>query len=603
MDVLVLPDNEVAQVFAEDTGVQVIRHDSGRPWLAGHWAEGEIDLFVSGSRRLAISGCGQAGHAGRAGRDAAQRELSRARSLRDLDHLIRALPGSFHVFASFGGTTRSQGTVSTRRQIFYAQIAGMTMASTGPSALTAIMGARLDEDTLALRLLSPVAPWPLSLRSVWCGVRQLAVGCWLQVDRDGGHRAVNWWHPPRDRLPRAEAAGAVRAVLRDAVAARTSDRAVVSADLSGGLDSTSLCFLAATTGARLLTYHWRPLDPANDDSRWAETAAGYLPNAQHRVIGPDEAPAWFGTGSGHGDPEGPLVWSRNRRNLEYLAKLDAAGGSGLHLIGVGGDELFGALPGYVWSLFRKHPVNSVPVINRYRAVNRWALGSTIRGLADRSSFAESLAATADRLTTPAPGPSAAPLGWRGPVSMPSWVTPGAAERVRDLLRQAAAAGPAPLDDDRAQHQVLESLVLSGGALRQLASAFGGLGVEWDAPFLDDRVIDVALSVRVEDRIAPGRYKPVLTAAMRGTTPDVILDRRSKGEYSAEAFDGLRRNRQALLRLCDGLHLEALGLVDAGALRAALTRLGPEARHVNPLENTLACEAWLRSVTPVPAGGR
>jgi asparagine synthase (glutamine-hydrolysing) len=83
---------------------------------------------------------------------------------------------------------------------------------------------------------------------------------------------------------------------------------------------------------------------------------------------------------------------------------------------------------------------------------------------------------------------------------------------------------------------------------------------------------------------------------------VILDRRSKGEYSAEAFEGLRRNRQALLGLCDDLHLERLGLVDARALRDALDRLGPEARHVNPLENTLACEAWLRSVTALPSGG-
>jgi asparagine synthase (glutamine-hydrolysing) len=596
MDVLIFPDNEIAQVFAEDARVQVIRHESGHPWLAGHWADGEMHLFASGNRRLAIAGCV------RVDPDVAERELARARSLRDLDGLARGLPGSFHLFASFGGTTRSQGTVSTRRQIFHAEIAGMTMASTGPAALTALMGARLDEDTLALRLLSPTVPWPLSLRSVWSGVRQLAVGGWLQVDRDGGHRTVRWWHPPRERLPLAEAAGAVRAVLLDAVAARTRDRAVISADLSGGLDSTSLCFLAAETGARLLTYHWCPRDPANDDSRWAETAASHLPNADHRFIGPDEAPAWYATADGHGDPEGPLAWSRNRSNLEYLAKLDSAGGSNLHLIGVGGDELFGALPGHLWSLFRGHPLKSIPVINRYRAVNRWALGSTVRGLADRTSFARSLATTAGTLTTAAPGPSAAPLQWRGPVTMPPWVTPGAVETARDLLRQAAAAGPDPLDDDRAQHQVVESLVLSGGALRQLASAFGGLGVEWDAPFLDDRVIDVALSVRVEDRIAAGRYKPVLTAAMHGTVPDVILDRRSKGEYSAEAFEGLRRNRQALLGLCDDLHLERLGLVDARALRDALDRLGPEARHVNPLENTLACEAWLRSVTALPSGG-
>jgi asparagine synthase (glutamine-hydrolysing) len=612
MEFLIIPDNETAgQVLDHGAAPQVIRHASGRPWLAGRWAEHEMLEVESGRRRLAIAGCAPATPAGAA---VAERELARARSLGDLAQLTSLLPGSFHLLASFDGHTRSQGAISTSRQIFYAQTGGITVASDRPAALTRTIGARLDEEALALRLLTPMVPWPLSTRPVWRGVSELPVGCWLHVGPDGAGRAIRWWSPPRAEVPLAEAAGAVREALRDAIAARASQRDVISADLSGGLDSASLCFLAAGTGARLLTYHWRPLDPANDDTRWAELAAGYLPGAHHRFIGADDTPAWFGTHDGPAgtedpagpgapeDLEGPLAWNRNRRHMEHLTRLDAAEGSGFHLTGLGGDELFGALPGYLWSLFRSHPLASARIVNRYRLVNRWSLCSTARGLLDRESFARSLARTAETVTAPPLGRSEAQLGWRGPVRVPAWVTEGTVARVRDLLRQAADAGPVPLDDDRAQHQLLESAVSSGATVRQLRSASSRQGVEWDAPFLDDRVLHAALSVLIQDRIAPGSYKPVLAAAMRGVVPDAILGRRSKGEYSAEAFDGLRRNRQALRGLCDDLQLERLGLVSAGALRDALTRPGPEARDVNLLENTLACEAWLRTVTTVPSGG-
>jgi len=103
-----------------------------------------------------------------------------------------------------------------------------------------------------------------------------------------------------------------------------------------------------------------------------------------------------------------------------------------------------------------------------------------------------------------------------------------------------------------------------------------------------------LAIRVEDRAAWGKYKPVLKAAMRGQVPDEILERRTKGEYSAEEYDGLQRNRQPLLEMCEDLQLSRLGLVDAAPLRAALSSLSPDTQQLTPLQTTLACESWLRS---------
>ncbi|UXX91729.1 asparagine synthase-related protein [Streptomyces sp. AD2-2] len=176
------------------------------------------------------------------------------------------------------------------------------------------------------------------------------------------------------------------------------------------------------------------------------------------------------------------------------------------------------------------------------------------------------------------------------------------DAVRRLLRDTAEREhPEPHHRDRAQHQTLDIVVQSGSGIRQLDTALADLGVACEAPFLDDRVVEAALSVRIEDRLVSGDFKPMLRRAVRGIVPEEILARRSKGEFSAEAFQGMRRNRGDLLALCDDLRLARLGLVDPDALRTAL--LGPksQSRQLVPYENTLACESWLRSVA-APASG-
>ncbi|RSM59776.1 asparagine synthase [Actinoplanes sp. ATCC 53533] len=609
MNFLILPDSPDAADVAERavaSGTRVIPHASGRPWLVGDWQDDACALVVAGAHRLAVFG------RTRFDRGAAERRLARARTGTDLDALARGLPGAVHLTASLDGLTRTQGTLSTARQVFHAQLGGVTVAASGARQLIRLIGATPDDDALALRLVSPIAPWPLLLRPIWSGVRSLAVGHWLQVDRAGRHREVAWWRPPPPEQPLALAATAIRDALTESLAARTATRRAVSADLSGGLDSTSLCFLAARAGADLVTQHWVPIDRANDDTSWARRAAEALPGARHRFVEPADAPTWFTTGAdgaAEQDTEGPLNWTRNRAHHEHQTRLLATEGVDLHLIGVGGDELFGLQSTYFWSLFRRHPLRGLPTIRRAQLVNRWSLGSTARALLDRSTYAHSLAVMADGLTHDGPPPRrAAPQRWGNDIRLPPWASAAAVDAVCRQLRVAAGEGTPSLDPDPLQHQTLQSVIRSGVALRQLNSALDGHGVGWEAPLLDDRVLEAALAVRVEDRMSRGRYKPVLTAALRGIVPDPILARRSKGEFSAEMYAGVQRNLSALLDVVDDLRLARIGLVDPRALRAELLRPQPDPRRLRFLEATLAYETWLRSAEttgphPLTAGDR
>ncbi|TJZ44633.1 hypothetical protein FCH28_30480 [Streptomyces piniterrae] len=52
---------------------------------------------------------------------------------------------------------------------------------------------------------------------------------------------------------------------------------VWTADLSGGVDSTSLCFLAAEAGAEVVALTLKLSDPGNEDSAYARQVAAQLP--------------------------------------------------------------------------------------------------------------------------------------------------------------------------------------------------------------------------------------------------------------------------------------------------------------------------------------
>ncbi|MCC3770362.1 asparagine synthase-related protein [Streptomyces sp. UNOC14_S4] len=166
--------------------------------------------------------------------------------------------------------------------------------------------------------------------------------------------------------------------------------------------------------------------------------------------------------------------------------------------------------------------------------------------------------------------------------------------VRDRLCEAASSGARPLARQHGQHTALACVLAGGRGIHQLNQFTTPLGLEYAAPYLDDGVIEAALAVRVPERFAPGRYKPVLAAAMHGIVPAAILGRSTKGEYSAEFHTGLRRNRASLLELFDDPLLARAGLIDASALRARLLGLHPDPRYLRDLDPTLGCEVWLRS---------
>jgi asparagine synthase (glutamine-hydrolysing) len=83
--------------------------------------------------------------------------------------------------------------------------------------------------------------------------------------------------------------------------------------------------------------------------------------------------------------------------------------------------------------------------------------------------------------------------------------------------------------------------------------------------------------------------------MRGIVPDESLTRQTKANGSGDVDPGLRRHREELLTLWEDSRLGRLGLIDADALRETCTRPLPPELQFGALDQTVACEVWLRSL--------
>jgi asparagine synthase (glutamine-hydrolysing) len=565
-----------------------VSHPSGRPWLLGRWAEGIAAVGEAGPTKVALIGQ----HAVTAAQ--LTNAAGQIRTLADVDRLAASLAGSTHLAASVAGRVRVQGTVTGVRRVFHARIGGVSVAADRADMLVYLLDADVDERRLALHLLEPPILYPLAGQPVWRGVSLLPTDNYLVLDRDGRDRSLRWWTLPEPSVPMADGASALREALAAAVAARTRGRELVSCDL-GGVDSTAVCCLAAREDAQVVAYTAASPDPLADDVAWAARTVAGLGNVEHHVIPADEMPlVYHGLFDLHDRLDEPCSATVDRDRWLVIADRAGARGSGLHLTGFGGDELLYGSLAHLHALLRTSPRVGLRQLRGFAAKYRWPRGAALRQLADSSPYHAWLARVADTLTGPPPPPNEPLLDWGFTPRLPPWTTPAAAQTVRDLIR-AQARATQPLANGRGQHRELETMRFVSRMTRQFDQMAASFGVTLAAPYYDDRVIEAGLAVRPEERITPWRYKPLIVEAMRGVVPEESRIRQTKANGSCDADPGLRRHRNELLALWEDSRLGQLGLIDADALHETCTRPLPPELQFGGLDQTIACEVWLRSL--------
>ena len=371
--------------------------------------------------------------------------LSHGGSLCEAAGSAASLSGSYCAIVSQGGQTALATDLAGLHRLWYREAPeGIEFAST-PLALVRGSTADLDADALAARLFCSDFHTGLPGGSLYERVTEVPPDRVLLLN--GASVSLAPRNPVWHRASSREGANALREALETGVRARFSGANTVTADLSGGMDSSTLALLAARhrdDPLPALTYT-DPFAVNDDDADYAALLASRASGLEQVIVkgnaaclpftGMDDVPL-----TDHPSLD-TVIFARDR------VRLLPASGACPHLVGDGGDAVLGAPLTYLTALTR---MSALPRLvhetrgwarMRHRPVHR-IMRSVWR--ASRTTYAATLAALATRLEgLPSNGfrgngPRVERnIVWAHLGSSTQWGTPRARTAVAERLRHAA----------------------------------------------------------------------------------------------------------------------------------------------------------------------
>ncbi|MGZ5443103.1 MAG: asparagine synthetase B family protein [Thermoanaerobaculia bacterium] len=375
-------------------------------------------------------------------------------------------------------------------------------------------------------------------------------------------------------------------LLREAVSVRLQSDRPVAAELSGGLDSSTIVCLAAglvrdgaVPAPDLLTISY-VFDEAtaSDERRYVEEveqAVGrrgiHLREEDHRILSTlaeVESPLY---------PTPEVCFLARHRHVQQT--MEAAGARVL-MRGIGGDQV---LWGEADQLYE--PMDHFQArrfIAMHRSLRKWAP-------ALRTSYFELLRRSVLR---PLLGRSGGHAGHDH--RMPGWLSPDFVERahVHQRIEHVPASARRRPPSWRAQARMVDDL-LSYFSLGYYVDR-GALDVTY--PFMHRPLVELCLGMPLEQKLRPRETRSVLRRALRDVLPPAIAQRKNKQGPDEAIVRALAREWPVLHEMFSDSRAASHGIIERDTFLTALTR----ARHgVNinlpALLRIISIECWLRTL--------
>ncbi|TVT43831.1 asparagine synthase [Amycolatopsis rhizosphaerae] len=494
------------------------------------------------------------------------------------------------------------GDLAGQHVVFFARTDdGEVVLGSHASELAHHTDRSLDPSWLAARLLVPNASDVWWTGSPWRGVRAVRPGWALRLTREGQATTtcLDSFPQPHGRLRKAGTE--LRTALTESVRNRVAAASRPTVDLSGGLDSSTVAVLAAGAAMEQVPAITLTADGV-EDVEIAAAVARAVPGLAHEQWPiPDAVLPYSGLDAVPvvDEPDSNVATlARSRWWLRLLAEF----GSDLHLSGDGGDAVLIALPAYLADLACPRRLPEL-----WRHVAGWArlrhqaphalvrAASAVR----RTSYRAALQAEAKRLRGVAPSASgwARLVAWVEHSRVAEWMTPTARNAVAQRLDEHADAHPSPVvPGELGIGDALSwlSLATFGRAQRLYTDLAATMGVDHHAPYLDDTVVRACWSVAASLRTTPDRAKPLLRYAMGELVPPQLIGRRTKGDYTALVYRGLRENAPMLREVLTRSRLAELGIINDRAIQTAIDRAAAGVPiPLGAFDAVVGTELWLR----------
>lgn len=368
-----------------------------------------------------------------------------------------------------------------------------------------------------------------------------------------------------------DAADEFRRLLTRAVMRRTQATSRTAVFVSGGLDSSALICLAASAGDVVGIHYGVQRDAAADEYRYIEALRAHGLTIEEVPFLPmiDVATAQRSVLEG----EAPVL-DLVPATLARAAARSVAADAGTVLVGTWGDQVLSPFPPAhhrAWTPWTVHRLA--------RAYQRYMTDVPLRDIA------RALRRHAMRMHAP------------------EFVLQRRRERMRRacvfdvLATRIAEFGPAErigTYEQAVARNVFSAQALTG--IETTAKWATANGIDARLPFLDADLLSFLRCIPDEIAYHEHALKPLLREAMKGTVPEVIRQRRDKGDYTA-IMQGESLPRSAVLDLLDGLRRPVQhDLMSPAAARKTLARIERETNIWDGSGVTamvLGLDVWLR----------
>jgi asparagine synthase (glutamine-hydrolysing) len=378
-----------------------------------------------------------------------------------------------------------------------------------------------------------------------------------------------------------------RAVFGEAVRRRLRSDSPILAELSGGMDSSSIVCMADTIIARGAAETPR-LDTVSyyDDSEPNWNERPYFTKVEEKRgrpgthidvgkqepfqfdVDPEHFAATPGSGGGH----------VSEASKQFAACM-ASQGNRVVLSGIGGDEVTGGVPTptpELEDLIARAKFGQLAHQLKVWALNKRKPWFHLFFEAARGFFSPALVGLPEH-KRPAP-----------------WLNPGFVKRNRAALQgyetRLKLFGPPPTFQ--------ENISTLAALQRQLAcdAPHAEPSYEKRYPYLDRNLLEFTYAVPREQLVRPGHRRSLMRRALTGIVPNELLNRKRKAYVSRSPMVGVTTEWSRLIEITQGMLTDRVGIADSIHFAKALQKIrqGQEVPVVTVMR-TLCIEIWLRSI--------
>ncbi len=467
------------------------------------------------------------------------------------------------------------------RPVFYSDRRGSLAFASHLEALPALTGLRdLDEAWIGDYLAFGKHP---GSSTVYASVSVLEPGRSLRWSRSGLSNKSTWSFnelKPRTNSHKSDNEERFRNLLCEAVT--TAREGKTWAELSGGLDSSSVVCAALQAGTRDLEALSIVYSRSNtaDEREWMQALLSERP-IPWRVLDGDEAQP-FSELPDRLLPQPSstvLNWKLFRKYRELAQTNDVR----VILTGTGGDNVLFAppvKPVYLADWLLKFDLRKI-----YRELHLWQDGEAKRRSL-RHLFMENAARP---LMQYARGRSLMIEG--NDKRICPWIAPDFQKRLN--LKPANVAGASPRMRSVGDQYTYERFWMQS---LDATSSWNLLAIDFQfrAPLLYRPLVEFMYALPWREKILPGQDRVLQRSALKGILPERIRTRRNKRSTDEAIFAGLLGNREAYALLTENPLIVSRGYVQGAAWKEAVSRARFGVVHAVPsLLAAASLELWLR----------